>query len=459
MRSRVALRLTVMLYAAGPLSAIAGQFPAARPRSESTSAAFEVGSFAARENNIPVHNFVFVPLGDKPEGISKEPTYRATPRYSVVRVGNGPKATYLIAVDEPEAQDFKIYVDLNRNGDLTDDGDGSYDEKTRGIGRRFIRDPGNTTVYTKSLVMRDSWGSKDEETGSGNYGVRFDRVIQRGANVPEVLRSYLRMEGNAAGIGTIALDGVKHKAMLITEAIGAIHPTQARVYCMPGNPESEQSRLIPQYAWIYVDVNGDGALDGKDPMETYNIFLPFQIDGKDYEAAWSPNASHVTLTPTTKTPKDVLLPVGKTAPEFTVEAWGGGRIRLSDYEGKVVVLDFWGTWCPPCLRGLPHLDQVYRAAKDRDVVVLAIATTDTRDRYEDWMAENKGKYALTFAFDDSPGNDIAYSLYQATGMPTTYVIGKDGRVAAAFDGYDDGDTRIHESLKALGVEIEPQGKK
>ncbi|MEI8281505.1 MAG: hypothetical protein WCG75_03775, partial [Armatimonadota bacterium] len=61
----------------------------------------------------------------KPAGIKKEPHYKAKPQYGTIKVGNGPKSTFIIALDEPKDSDFKIYIDKNQNGDLTDDGDGA----------------------------------------------------------------------------------------------------------------------------------------------------------------------------------------------------------------------------------------------------------------------------------------------------------------------------------------------
>lgn len=435
--------------------AAAQQFPAAKPRAESLSATYEVDPMATRGLDVTNYDSIFVPLtADRPVGITEEPAYRTSPRYAIVRVGNGPKSTYFLAVDEPEGQDYRLYVDLNRNGDLTDDGDGFYGEKSRGEGKRFIRDPRKSTLYTKSLRMRVSWGSAGRETSSGDYGVQFDRVIQDDERAPEKYRSYLRMRGNAAGVGTVEVGGKPRKAMLVTEALGADYPIPTRPVHAPDQPISEAAKKYPQMEWLVVDLDGNGAFDRGGKDEYINLIVPFELAGVVYEATWAEAASQLILTPTTKTPENVLLPVGTVAPDFSVEARGGGRLKLLEFKGKVIVLDFWGTWCRPCLRGLPHLEEVYQATKDQGVIVFAVATTDSKDQYERWLGENEGKYSLTFAYDDSKGNDIAYDLYQAIAMPTTYVINKDGRVSAAFGGYGDGDTRVEEALMELGIAVQ-----
>lgn len=151
-----------------------------------------------------------------------------------------------------------------------------------------------------------------------------------------------------------------------------------------------------------------------------------------------------------------LLTTGMAAPDFVVDAWGGGTTHLSDYRGKVVVLDFWATWCPPCRASMPHLERVYQAVKDKDVAVLGLCSFDAKDAYEKWIPENKDKYHFAFAFDPGERNkdkSIGAHLYNVTGIPTTYIIDKEGKVVDAIVGYSgEEDTRIEAALKKLGVD-------
>lgn len=91
----------------------------------------------------------------KPDGITKEPAYRATPKYGVIHVGNGPKSTFCFAVDEPKDADWKIYLDKNGNGDLTDDGDGAWAKKSEGSGR--------VQYGVNTYTLRASWGTAKRE--------------------------------------------------------------------------------------------------------------------------------------------------------------------------------------------------------------------------------------------------------------------------------------------------------
>jgi thiol-disulfide isomerase/thioredoxin len=152
----------------------------------------------------------------------------------------------------------------------------------------------------------------------------------------------------------------------------------------------------------------------------------------------------------------VPLGQGETAPDFTVVTPDAKKVRLSDYRGKVVVIDLWATWCGPCKQSMPHLEKVYQQVKDRDVVVLAVCVWDEKDEYDNWRAKNAGAaYHFPIAFDPagkSNAKSFSSALYRVTGIPTMFVIGKDGKIAATLVGYTEGEHRLEDALKQLGVE-------
>lgn len=148
-----------------------------------------------------------------------------------------------------------------------------------------------------------------------------------------------------------------------------------------------------------------------------------------------------------------LLAEGTEAPDFTVNDRDGKPVKLSDYRGKVVVLDFWATWCGPCQASLPHTNEVAQAFKDKGVVVLAVNVWDTKEKFDAWLPQHTQFSAIDFLIDPTKeqGKDIATTLYKVTGIPTQYVIGKDGKIVKSFVGFGGPTDDLANALKAAGA--------
>jgi peroxiredoxin len=149
-----------------------------------------------------------------------------------------------------------------------------------------------------------------------------------------------------------------------------------------------------------------------------------------------------------------LLSRGVQAPDFSVDADGGGTLSLSSQRGKVVVLDFWATWCPPCQRSMPHLESVAKAVASQNVAILGICVWDQRSAYDSWMQKHRDSFTFKFGYD--PAGRTAANLaarFNVSGIPTTYIIDAQGRVADTIVGYEPGDTRVEAALRKLQVKI------
>ena len=154
-------------------------------------------------------------------------------------------------------------------------------------------------------------------------------------------------------------------------------------------------------------------------------------------------------------PPKPLLAVGTPAPDFVATAPDGSTIHLSDFKGKTVVLDFWSTWCGPCQMSMPHLEKVYQAVKDKNVAVLGVCVWDEKLAYDKWITAKKDTYHFPTAFDPAGrgAKSIASDLYHVSGIPTQYVIDKDGKMAASTVGYDEKGTELEDALKKQGAEM------
>ncbi|HHY85960.1 MAG TPA: TlpA family protein disulfide reductase [Verrucomicrobia bacterium] len=165
-------------------------------------------------------------------------------------------------------------------------------------------------------------------------------------------------------------------------------------------------------------------------------------------------AQLITPSPQSAAPSKAEAGVGDVAPDFVTKDLAGKEVRLADYKGKVVVLDFWATWCGPCLSSMPHTQEVAKRFKDKDVVVLAACTSDSQAAFEKWVKENASKYPdIVFTRDpNAEGEDQASrKLYGVTGIPTQFVIDREGKIVASIVGYSPGDKRLEEALGKAGV--------
>lgn len=124
---------------------------------------------------------------------------------------------------------------------------------------------------------------------------------------------------------------------------------------------------------------------------------------------------------------------GEPAPDFDLELLSGERVTLASYSGRMLLVDFWATWCPPCVKEVPELN-AFQAGED-DVAVLAIAIDPTEHgRLEDWASEHGVQYAIAL------GNVEVAQLYGAFQFPYHLLIGPDGRIVERLmPGYHDRD--------------------
>ncbi len=117
-----------------------------------------------------------------------------------------------------------------------------------------------------------------------------------------------------------------------------------------------------------------------------------------------------------------------SAPDFTTLAVSGEKVKLSDYRGKVVYLDFWATWCQPCLEAMPRIQKVHNEYKENGFVVVLVAVDDKRATVEKFLDKKKLPGVLAYGEGGLKG-ELA-KLYNIESLPTNFLIGPDGKVIA-----------------------------
>jgi len=122
---------------------------------------------------------------------------------------------------------------------------------------------------------------------------------------------------------------------------------------------------------------------------------------------------------------------GRVAPDFALEL-DGKAMRLADLRGKVVVLNFWASWCPPCVEETPSLIALHQRIADRGGMVLGVSLDDDQAAYERFLTEH-GVVFPTYL----DARKAIPSTYGTAMYPETYIIGRDGRIARKVVGPQD----------------------
>jgi peroxiredoxin len=117
--------------------------------------------------------------------------------------------------------------------------------------------------------------------------------------------------------------------------------------------------------------------------------------------------------------------------DFTLKDINGRDVALTDYKGKVILLDFWATWCAPCKIEIPGFVELYKKYKSSGFVVLGVSMDDDPAAVKPFSQKLKMNYPVLFG----AGRDDLQNAYPSPGLPTSFIIDRDGRICAQHTGF------------------------
>ncbi len=340
---------------------------------------------------------------EKPAAVTKLPDGVGSPLYTTLSFGVADAERKVVAVlDESAPDKSRLWVDANGNGDLTDDPAAEWQPRVNETGGKKL------TTWSGGAKVRISFGDQARELGLKFY--RFDKADPKRATFAATL-FYYRDFGLA---GKANVGGKSYDAVLSDD--------KARgVFAGEGSDAS-----------LGLDINGDGKFDSR--SERFSTIAPFNIGGTTYElAGLKPGGASFQIVKSEKTVDEKKVPVavkaGGKAAEFEDKTTAGAAVKFpQDYKGRLVMLDFWATWCGPCIAELPNLKKVYDEfhAKGFDILGVSLDSEATLPRLKKFT-EDKGMTWPQIA-DGKAWDARLGALYGVRSIPACFLV--DGTTGA-----------------------------
>jgi peroxiredoxin len=192
----------------------------------------------------------------------------------------------------------------------------------------------------------------------------------------------------------------------------------------------EKDLLPRKVEFVLPAMPGADKADANMQVVEYTNLVADQVKEEVFKAAKPEGYTVKELPKANDDMPEAKFKVGDEAGDFTLKTSKGEEFKLSAYRGKVVVLDFWATWCGPCKRAMPGLQKLHEEMKDKGVVVVGVNIADESEKAVKFMDEKKYTYTLLLS-----GDPVA-EQYGVQPIPQFFVVGVDGKVIHHAVGFN-----------------------
>ena len=360
---------------------------------QSSRGAQTIGYYAPQQTDL---------LASAPATLKRLPASLVSPTYALIPIGPpGGGRVYHVLLDEPAGRPAVIYVDANGNGDLTDDARAEWRGSTSG----------GFTTWSGGAMLRLGAEGTEMEVRLALY--RFDPADpSRSAYARKLFyyRDWLRR-------GRLELGDRGYDVILSDE---------------PAAGDFRRSPLL------LIDLNGDGLFHSS--RESTSALEPFNVGGTSWEIrdlGWS--GSSLRIVRSTRSAPEMTAPpdhrVGRPITPFTATDMEGHAVSFpQDFRGKVVLLDFWATWCGPCMSEMPNLVSVLGAPQPKGFEILGVSLDSSGQDAAVRSVLRQQKMSWPQIYEGGDWRTRLAVLYAVDSIPAGFLVDGDTGLILAVGG-------------------------